>query len=145
MKILTFAANEESLRLLDTHLKTVADCGAVSENSGKTTPPEDSQLPEDLLVCWLTGSIEVATSQLTAYRRQASSRALVLAVGPWSNPGEIAPLLAAGADDYLPAPFSAEQLLLRVRVLESRVLRNSPEAMERRLQERSASLRKSTH
>lgn len=126
MKILASATSQESVLLLQ-HLlndwghQVYPECNAASLNG-----------EADLEVVWLDAPLEEVEAHIAKRRREAASRVSILTVCSWANSADIERILAAGSDDCLLAPFSSEELAVRLQVLQSRS-RLVPDCEDRRL------------
>ena len=75
---------------------------------------------QDEIVCCavLPPELDAAARLVAVLRRQLPAEVPLLAVGPWLRAAEIEPLLQKGADDFLTLGAPAEELQLRLAVLE---------------------------
>ena len=92
----------------------------------------------DAILLELPPVIDEAVVLIREFRRRAADRTTLLALGPWDSAAEIAPLLEAGADDYVHMPCEPEQIPLRLAVAERAAERRSVSAEQRRLEQRVA-------
>ena len=100
--------------------------------------PEIALDGEDLILLQLPPQIDESLILLREFRRRAGDRTPIVAIGSWSQPTEVAPILENGADDYLPAPSTPESIALRLAVAAHLARKYAADAQHERLEERLA-------
>ena len=93
---------------------------------------------EDLILLQLPPVIEESVVLVREFRRRAGDRTPIVVLGPWAQPGEVAPILENGADDYVLFPGTTESVALRLAVAAHMATKHSADAEHKRLEERLA-------
>ena len=102
---------------------------------------ETPELPlegEELVLLQLPPDIDESVVLVREFRRRSSDRTPLVVLGAWQRGAEIAPLLAAGADDYVVFPCQPEVIVLRLAVAYTQARKHSAASEQKRLEERVA-------
>jgi two-component system, cell cycle sensor histidine kinase and response regulator CckA len=135
MNVLLLAAEQRPQAELEGWLRRAGHDTRSSEPPRSVNPTDGWRA--EVIVVWLPRLHESALARCRELRNLPSAaHARILAVGSWHTPGEVRPLIEAGADDYLSWPTDASNLLLRLLVLEEDRTRHPLTDDHRRLLER---------
>lgn len=94
-------------------------------------PTEVAAGESELAVVQLPSQHSDAVTLLRVWRETLPAGHPILALGAWSGPDEVMPLLRAGATDYLSSPWQTRELGVRLLVLQSCTTRLTNDLLQR--------------
>jgi signal transduction histidine kinase/ActR/RegA family two-component response regulator len=93
---------------------------------------------EELILLDLPPVPDAALVLVREFRRRANDRIPIVALGVWTLPGDVEPILDSGADDYVLFPCPLEGVAVRLAIVAQMVRKHSVGAEQKRLEERLA-------
>ncbi len=132
MRILWYSSDERTKQAMDAKLSRQGHLVRCAET------PEIPLEGEELVLLQLPPDIDESVVLVHEFRRRTGDRTPLVVLGAWQREAEIAPLLAAGADDYIVFPCEPEAIALRLAVADHQARKHSAGSEQKRLEERMA-------